>query len=57
MQDGIEAPSGAKIVEVDPRKDTASVKGLGERPKRIADGVRRAIEEHLPQLDDDYAAI
>jgi xanthine dehydrogenase accessory factor len=56
VQDGIEVPSGAKIVEVDPRGDRDGVKGLGERPKRIADGVRRAIEERLPQLDGDCTA-
>ena len=56
MQDGIEVPSGAKIVEVDPRGDRDGVKGLGERPKRIADGVRREIEERLPKLEGDCTA-
>jgi xanthine dehydrogenase accessory factor len=51
VQDGIAVLSGAKIVEVDPRGDPAGVKGVGERPKRIADGVRRAIEERLCEAE------
>ncbi len=34
---------GAKVVEVDPRGPTAQVHGLGDRPRRIAYGVREAI--------------
>lgn len=36
---------GSKIIEVDPRGDARAAHGLGERPKRIAEGVLKAIEE------------
>jgi xanthine dehydrogenase accessory factor len=32
-----------KIIEVDPRRDAAGARGLGERPKRIARGVLEAL--------------
>ena len=35
--------AGAKVVEVDPRNDIALVRGLGERPSRIAAGVLQAV--------------
>lgn len=38
---------GAKIIEVDPRGDVRAAHGLGERPRRIAEGVLKAIEEKL----------
>ena len=34
---------GTKIIEADPRGDFAAVFGLGERPRRIAEGVCRAV--------------
>jgi len=35
--------SGMKVVEIDPRGDQATAFGLGERPRRIADGVHQAL--------------
>ena len=43
--DGVEVAAGAKVVEVDPRGDPGKVFGLGVRPRRIGEGVLRAIEE------------
>jgi xanthine dehydrogenase accessory factor len=42
--DGVPVEAGAKVVEVDPRGEPSAVVGLGERPKRIAEGVLAAIE-------------
>jgi xanthine dehydrogenase accessory factor len=33
-----------KVIEVDPRSGDAEVRGIGERPRRIADGVLLAIQ-------------
>jgi xanthine dehydrogenase accessory factor len=33
----------AKVIEVDPRGDAAAAFGLGERPRRIAEGVFKAL--------------
>lgn len=41
--DGASVEAGAKVVEVDARGRDAIVRGLGERPKRIADGVLAAL--------------
>jgi xanthine dehydrogenase accessory factor len=44
-RDGVPCAQGTKIVEVDPRPaDKAVIHGLGERPRRIADGVISAIQ-------------
>jgi xanthine dehydrogenase accessory factor len=44
-RDGVPCARGTKIVEVDPREPgKALVSGLGERPRRIAEGVVKAIE-------------
>ncbi|HEX4345698.1 MAG TPA: hypothetical protein VHZ31_09060 [Solirubrobacteraceae bacterium] len=43
--DGVPVEQGTKVVEVDPRGDVSKVVGLGPRPKRIGEGVLRAIEE------------
>jgi xanthine dehydrogenase accessory factor len=43
--DGAWVEVGAKVVEVDPRGPDAMVRGRGERPRRIADGVLRALGE------------
>jgi xanthine dehydrogenase accessory factor len=43
--DGVPVARGAKVVEVDPRGDVSKVVGLGERPRRIGEGVLRAISE------------
>ena len=41
--DGVLVSVGTKVIEVDPRGDSAAVFGLWERPSRIADGVVHAI--------------
>jgi hypothetical protein len=35
--------AGTKVVEVDPRGRVDEVRGIGERPRRIAEGVLSAI--------------
>lgn len=40
---GVEVAACTKVIEVDPRGDPASVFGLGERPRRIAEGVLAAM--------------
>jgi xanthine dehydrogenase accessory factor len=42
--DGVWVAKGTKIIEVDPRDQDAEVRGLGERPRRIAEGALRALE-------------
>jgi xanthine dehydrogenase accessory factor len=44
--DGVPVERGAKVVEVDPRGDESKVRGLGARPRRIGEGVLRAIDGH-----------
>jgi xanthine dehydrogenase accessory factor len=41
--DGVRVAAGTKVVEVDPRCDVSKVTGLGGRPRRIGEGVLRAI--------------
>lgn len=43
--DGAPVGVGAKVIEVDPRGDTALVYGLGKRPSRIAEGVLQAVRD------------
>jgi xanthine dehydrogenase accessory factor len=40
---GVYVSARTKIIEVDPRGDPAGAFGLGERPRRIAEGVLRAL--------------
>jgi xanthine dehydrogenase accessory factor len=40
----VPVPAGGKILEIDPRRDNASLFGLGERPLRIAEAVLRALD-------------
>jgi xanthine dehydrogenase accessory factor len=40
---GVDVPARTKVIEVDPRGDIAGVTGLGERPRRIAEGVLKAL--------------
>jgi xanthine dehydrogenase accessory factor len=42
-QDGAWVGVNAKVIEVDPRASEASVHGLGERPKKIAEAVLRIV--------------
>jgi xanthine dehydrogenase accessory factor len=44
--DDVPVTRGLKVVEVDPRGDLSKVIGIGPRPRRIAEGVLRALEEH-----------
>jgi len=44
-RDGVPVAKGTKVVEIDPRGDEGVSEGIGERPARIAEGVRRAIDE------------
>jgi xanthine dehydrogenase accessory factor len=42
--DGVPVIIGTKVIEVDPRRDAAVVRGIGERPARIAEGVLHAMQ-------------
>jgi xanthine dehydrogenase accessory factor len=42
-RDDVPVAAGTKVVEVDPRGRLEDVRGIGERPRRIADGVLSAI--------------
>jgi xanthine dehydrogenase accessory factor len=41
---GVEVAAATKVIEIDPRGEPSAAFGLGERPRRIAQGVCRAIE-------------
>ncbi len=43
VRDGTRVCQGAKIIEIDPRGEAAQTRGLGERPRRIAEGVLAAL--------------
>lgn len=43
--DGAPVREGAKVLEVDPRGDPSRVRGFGERPRRIAEGVLQAVND------------
>ena len=47
VHDGVAVQQGAKVLEVDPRADPAKVSGIGERPRRIGEGVLAAIGSRL----------
>lgn len=47
VHDGVPVQKGAKVLEVDPRGDPAQAGGIGERPRRIAEGVLAAIGARL----------
>jgi xanthine dehydrogenase accessory factor len=44
VHDGVAVAAGAKVVEVDPRRDLSKVFGIGPRPRRIAEGVLEAMQ-------------
>ena len=46
--DGVPVTERTKVIEVDPRGREAEVAGIGERPRRIADGVLAAIRRVHP---------
>jgi xanthine dehydrogenase accessory factor len=43
IRSGVEVPARTKVIEVDARGDPAAAFGVGERPRRIADGVLKAM--------------
>jgi xanthine dehydrogenase accessory factor len=47
--DGVSVAAGTKVIEIDPRGDPALVRGIGERPARIAGGVLQAIDATVGQ--------
>jgi len=49
-RDGVPVAARTKVIEVDPRGTAAEVRGIGERPRRIADGVLAAIREDQARL-------
>jgi xanthine dehydrogenase accessory factor len=48
-RDGVEVMPGARLVEVDPRREP-ELAGLGERPRAVARGVIEALRERFPFL-------
>jgi xanthine dehydrogenase accessory factor len=42
-RNGVEVAIRTKVIEVDPRGDPAAAFGLGKRPRRIAEGVLKAL--------------
>ena len=42
-RDGVPVTVQTKVIEVDPRSREAEVRGIAERPRRIADGVLSAV--------------
>lgn len=46
-RDSVPVSIGTKVIEVDPRGSAAVISGLGERPRRIAEGVVRVVREFL----------
>ncbi len=42
---GVHVTAGTKVVEIDPRSDPSTCFGLGERPRRIAQGVLKAVDQ------------
>jgi xanthine dehydrogenase accessory factor len=43
-RDGVQVGQGAKVVDIDPRRTDELLEGIGERPRRIAEGVLAAIQ-------------
>ena len=43
--DGVPVTVKTEVIEVDPRGPGAEVNGMGERPRRIADGVLLAVRD------------
>jgi xanthine dehydrogenase accessory factor len=46
-RDGVPVAVKTKVVEVDPRGESAQVSGIAERPEKIAQGVLQAVQEWL----------
>lgn len=47
---------GTKVIEVDPRGQGAMVTGLGERPKRTADGVLHVVRERAAGAGENQSS-
>lgn len=47
VHDGVPVEAAAKVLEVDPRGDVSKVRGIGARPRRIAEGVLSAIDSRV----------
>ena len=50
-RDGVPVTARTKVIEVDPRRRNAEVTGISERPRRIAEGVERALVNASLQPD------
>jgi xanthine dehydrogenase accessory factor len=49
-RDGVEVAIRTKVIEVDPRGNPEAAFGLGERPRRIAEGTLKAlVRPHVVQ--------
>lgn len=55
-RDNLPVPEGMKVIEVDPRGDPASARGIGERPLKIAEAVLRILNEQTTLTTDRAAA-
>ncbi len=49
-RDQVPVSIGTKVIEIDPRGPAAVIRGLGERPRRIAEGFLQAVEEWSGRL-------
>lgn len=45
LRDGLMVAAATKVVEIDPRGPAAVVSGIGERPRRLAEGVLEALRD------------
>ncbi len=43
----VEVAQGTKVIEIDPRDEDADIYGIGERPRRIAQGVLEAVQARV----------
>ncbi len=48
VRNGVSVSVGAKVIEIDPRDDPALVRGVGDRPARIADAVLTVLRSDPP---------
>ena len=47
LRDGVDVPAGTKVVEIDPRIETPEFTGIGERPRRVAEGVLGVVRARI----------
>ena len=55
--DGVPVTQRTKVIEVDPRDPAGEIAGIGERPRRIADGVLIAIRTARPARETRQARL